>query len=127
LTTLLYFTPSVEDDNKEAVNALTELMNEVVERVSKLAEKYPSIHRSQPMIFDNKEEYMKERDPKIYWFPDKGILIFDAGWKNGSIYVYKQKEEREATELDDLLHKYGHHRDWSLFEPYVNFVASDSE
>jgi hypothetical protein len=127
LVTILCFTPSVEDDSDEAVHALRELGNELTERMDKLVKKYPSIRGSHPVLLANKEEIMKERNPKIYWFKEKGILIFDAGWKNGSIYIYGEKEAKEATELGDLLSKYGHHRDWSLFEPNASFVASDSE
>jgi hypothetical protein len=59
-----------------------------------------------------------ERKPRVYWFKAKkgrkDILLFDAGYELGSIYVYEKKEDLPASELEDQIKKYGYFQAWDI-------------
>lgn len=46
---------------------------------------------------------MYRREPRIYWVKrprgEKDLLIFDAGYEEGNIYVYEYKESIEVKEI----------------------------
>ncbi|MFX0172626.1 MAG: hypothetical protein ACFE9L_11960 [Candidatus Hodarchaeota archaeon] len=44
--------------------------------------------------------YIRRRD-------ETDILIFDAGFEKGNLYIYVEKEIRKVTELREILLKYG--------------------
>ena len=63
---------------------------------------------------------MNKREAKIYWFkktpPEKGLLIFDAGYNYGDIHIYEHKETLKSTHLDELLKKHGYCMKWDLLQ-----------
>jgi hypothetical protein len=114
---------AVEDDEK-ATEALKKFKAELSNRVEQIKKENPFIWGG-AAIFDNMDEAIRE--PKIYWFANKGILIFDAGYVNGSVHIYEEKDEKDAADLKELLSKYGHCWDWSIFPSQISFNLPSEE
>lgn len=113
---------TVDDEN--AADVLEKLKVELSDRVKQIKKENSSIWGA-VTTFDNTDEAVRE--PKIYWFASKGILIFDAGYENGSVHIYKEKDESEAVDLKELLSKYGHYKDWSIFPSHISFHLPNEE
>jgi len=60
------------------------------------------------------------RSPKVYWFQKpprkKDILVFDAGYANGTIHIYDHKETLDAAELENQLKKHGQGKSWRILK-----------
>jgi len=112
------------ENNEKAAEALEKLEAELSDRVEQIKKENSSIWGG-VATFDNMDEAIRE--PKIYWFANKEILIFDAGYKNGSVHIYEEKDERDAIYLKELLSKYGHYKDWSIFPSHISFNLPKNE
>jgi len=60
------------------------------------------------------------RPPNVYWFRKslhkKDILIFDAGYANGTIHIYEHKETLDAEELENQLREHGQGKSWRILK-----------
>lgn len=60
------------------------------------------------------------RSPRVYWFQKslrkKDILVFDAGYTNGTIHIYEHKETLDAEELENQLRKHSQGKSWRILK-----------
>lgn len=54
------------------------------------------------------------RQPRVYVFIHKDVLIFDAGYAKGQIHIYELKKSLFAEELNAQLNRYGQSINWAM-------------
>lgn len=77
------------------------------------------------ILSDSEDDVMEiTREPRVYWFKGgkhkKDVLIFDAGYEGGSVYMYECKKDLRAEKdtLKKLKGEHGRPVSWRILREF---------